>query len=137
MATVTTPDDLARRMEQFRQDRIKALKAEVGRVAAASQGEAVRLTSGPQRTGRERGPVSPLPIGVRSGALRGGWRLEPFTRGEESGWRLFNVAPHHVYVLSPGGTARMRSRGFWTALRRFSLAEFEKAGVRVSVRTPT
>lgn len=131
MATITSPDELARRMEQFRQDRLQALQAEVGRIAEQSRDEAVRLTSGPRRAQNERGPV-PITsrVGVRSGELRGGWRLVPFTRGsDERGWRLFNVAPHHVYAL--------RNRGFWTSLRRFTLSEFQRMGIRVSVRTLT
>lgn len=130
---LVSPEDLARRMMQFQQDRLKAADSAVQRAAELATREAIELTSGPVN----RPPTaSPTPIGIRSGQLRGGWRVEPFTRGREHGFRLYNIAPHHRFVLNPRGTSRMKPRGFWTRLHRFSLAAFRRSFLTVIGRIP-
>lgn len=126
----TNPRDLARKTR----DRARALKRGMDGVtrdqAALAKSEAVALTSGPRRAINAPSPVSPiLPIGRRTMRLVRGWRVVRIRGGRS----LVNQAPHHVFVLAPGGTRRtvtnpdgtkrpsgrhlMRPRRMWEALR--------------------
>ena len=80
--------------------------------AEAGQKAAVGLTSGPSRSRNAPSPVMPrLPIGRRSRKLVSGWKI----RKTQNGRQLYNTARHHVYVLAPKGTKRMKSRRYWEA----------------------
>lgn len=98
--------------------RIKAAqKAANKEQAEAGKKAAVGLTSGPSRSRSTRSPVAPrLPIGRRSRKLVSGWKV----RRTEDGRQLYNTAPHHVYVLAPRGTRKMRPRRYWEAHLRLT-----------------
>lgn len=121
MTTVyTDPRALARATRE----RTARLRASLGQVAIeqAQAGMAVSrgLTHGPERSPSTPSPVRPIrPIGRRTKRLFQGWRVRRLATGQ-AGTRaavLYNRAPHHAYVLRPGGTARMSDRGYWQAHR--------------------
>ena len=58
--------------------------------------------------------VHRLPIHAHTKRLKNSKRMIP-TR---DGFRLSFTAPYSKYVLRPGGTGRMRARGFWTELKK-------------------
>ncbi len=58
--------------------------------------------------------VPRLPIHQHTGRLKRSKRLMP----TNDGYRLQYTAPYSKFVLRPGGTKKMRARGFWTELRK-------------------
>lgn len=116
-------------IEIARQTRARAarLRASLGTIAReqaeAGKATARGLTHGPQRPINAPSPVSPIrPIGRRTGRLFASWRTRRIASGapETRQVVLYNRAPHHVYVLRPGGTRRMADRGYWEAHRKAS-----------------
>lgn len=94
-------------------------------MAQANAGKATSrgLTHGPQRAINAPSPVSPkLAIGRRTGKLFASWRVRRMASGQAgvSMVALYNRAPHHQYVLRPGGTRTMSDRGYWQAQRTAS-----------------
>jgi len=130
VADFTDPQALARRTRERARSLKRGMDGATLDQATLAKSEAVALTSGPRRARNAPSPVSPvLPIGQRTRKLVRGWRVIR-TRG---GRALVNLAPHHVFVLAPGGTRRtvtnpdgtkrrsgrhlMRPRRLWEALR--------------------
>lgn len=133
--TTTDPKALARKTLERAMKLRKALPLVASQQAQAGQMVSQELTSGPQRPKNFRGPVSPkLPIGRRSRKLRAGWRRVRLAGGWQghraASVALKNVAPHHVYVLRPGGTRKMSDRGYWLAQRTRSKASREAIALR-------
>ncbi len=123
MATYTNGIELARATKA----RAARLRAALGGIAMeqATAGKTVArgLTHGPQREINAPSPVSPIrPIGRRTGKLFSGWRVRRISSGSADTRQaaIYNRAPHHVYVLKPGGTKRMADRGYWEAHRKAS-----------------
>lgn len=119
MATYTDGKSLA----SATRARVSRVRSMVGRVvmlqAQAGMATSRGLTHGPQRGPNPPSPVSPkLPIGRRTGKLFASWRVRRVASGERNARTvaLYNRAPHHQYVLRPGGTKRMADRGYWQAL---------------------
>lgn len=115
----------------------KALPTVASQQAHAGRLASQELTSGPQRSANAPSPVAPkLPIGRRSRQLRRGWRLRRlagaggYQGSYAPGMALYNVAPHHVYVLRPGGTRRMSDRQYWQAQRARSKSSREAIALR-------
>jgi hypothetical protein len=123
MAVFTTGADLAR-ATRARADRLRrALPGIVMAQANAGKATSRGLTHGPHRAINAPSPVSPkLAIGRRTGKLFGGWRTRRVASGQAgtSIVALYNRAPHHQYVLKPGGTKTMSDRGYWDAQRTAS-----------------
>lgn len=113
----------------------KALPLVASQQAQAGQLTSQELTDGLQRPKSFRGPVTPkLPIGRRSRQLRRGWRRVRMSGSYQGAYApsvaLKNVAPHHVYVLRPGGTRKMSDRGYWLAQRTRSKSAREAIALR-------
>lgn len=94
-------------------------------LADGMKAEAVELTSGtalipiidrthPFSRRKPFGGVPRLPIQTRTGRLVRAWRV--MRRGNAK--LLQNLSPEGKFVLAPGGTGKMRARGFWTELRK-------------------
>ena len=138
MSTYTNGKDLAA-STRARAARVRAMIGEVAMLQAqAGMATSRGLTHGPQRAINAPSPVSPIrPIGRRTGRLFRGWRVKRIASGAPNvrSVALRNNAPHHVYVLKPGGTKRMADRGYWKAqreasagtLRRIARRELHKA----------
>lgn len=66
--------------------------------------------------------ISSLPINKQSGRLRRSFKRVPRYKGPKGQIEdiFFNpsVAGNSLYVLSEGGTKRMRARGFWREMRK-------------------
>jgi hypothetical protein len=100
-----------------------ALPGIVMEQATAGKAVARGLTHGPQRAINAPSPVSPIrPIGRRTRKLFSGWRVRRVASGANDTRKvvLYNRAVHHGYVLKPGGTKRMKDRGYWEAHRKAS-----------------
>lgn len=123
MATFTTGAALAA-STRARADRLRrALPHIVMAQANAGKATSRGLTRGPQRAINAPSPVSPkLAIGRRTGKLFASWRVRRIASGQAgvSIAALYNRAPHHQYVLRPGGTKTMSDRGYWQAHRTAS-----------------
>jgi hypothetical protein len=138
MATYTTGASLSR-ATRARAARVRAMIGQVAMLQAqAGMATSRGLTHGPQRGENPPSPVSPIrPIGRRSERLFRGWRVKRVASGRanERSVALRNNAPHHIFVLRPGGTKTMTDRGYWKAqreaaaptLRRIAQRELHKA----------
>jgi hypothetical protein len=107
--------------------RAARLRASLGTIvmtqAQAGMATSRGITHGPQRPVGFRGPVSPTrPIGRRTGKLFKSWKVRRMASGsaDTRSVALYNTAPHHRFVLNPGGTKTMSDRGYWQAQREAS-----------------
>lgn len=123
MATFTDGKSLAASTRARAERLRRALPGIVMAQANAGKATSRGLTRGPQRAINAPSPVSPkLAIGRRTGKLFSSWRTRRVASGVAgtSIVALYNRAPHHQYVLKPGGTKTMSDRGYWQAQRTAS-----------------
>lgn len=64
-------------------------------------------------------PFKPLPINVQTGQLRNDLEFTWSHRQGVTTYRIWNSAPHSVFILSPTGTVNMVARPFWKALDQY------------------
>lgn len=133
MATYTDGKSLAS-ATRARALRVRSMIGNVAMMQAqAGMATSRGLTHGPNRGMNPPSPVSPkLPIGRRSEKLFRGWRVRRVATGKanERSVALRNNAPHHRYVLRPGGTRTMSDRGYWGAQRTTSLPTIRRIARR-------
>lgn len=62
--------------------------------------------------------VKPLPIGIITGRVHSGFKLNDRSSAKRSEWWIENSAPHSKYILFDAGTRKMRGRGFQEYTRK-------------------
>lgn len=123
MATFTKASDLARSMRDRASRERRAMEADSRAAAAVLLEEATALTSG-------SGAPGSLPVPVRTGRLRAGWRI--VRRRSSSGeiaFALVNDAAHAPLVL--GSRSRRRRGGRGSAAAGFGPELLRRASPRV------